>query len=68
MGTSTSFSQQPETSPAMAGHRRLTELRLPPMFFVSLEYRDSPPKLTASDLPEPEKFHERLAAWLMKQY
>jgi hypothetical protein len=38
------------------------------MFFIRMSYREIPPMLTASDLPAPEKFHERLAAWLMKQH
>ena len=67
MGTSSTI-RQPGTRHAVARNRRMTELRLPPMFYVSLENREGPPKLTANDLPEPEKFHERLAAWLMKQH
>jgi hypothetical protein len=27
-----------------------------------------PPRLTSTDLSHPETFHERLAAWLMKQH
>ena len=38
------------------------------MFFIRMSYRETPPMLMASDLPAPEKFHERLAAWLMKQH
>ncbi len=60
--------QRPDTRKAVGRERRLTELRLPPMFYVRLDYRESPPRLLASDLPEPERFHERLAAWLMKQH
>ena len=53
---------------AVARSHRFTELRLPPMFFIRMNYRETPPMLTVSDLPAPEKFHERLAAWLMKQH
>lgn len=60
--------QEPDTYRAVARSHRFTELRLPPMFFVRMNCRETPPKLTASDLPAPEKFHERLAAWLMKQH
>ncbi len=59
---------EPETRRAVARSHRFTELRLPPMFFIRMSYRETPPMLMASDLPAPEKFHERLAAWLMKQY
>ncbi len=60
--------QEPDTYRVVARSHRFTELRLPPMFFIRMSYRESPPKLMASDLPTPEKFHERLAAWLMKQH
>lgn len=63
----TSTIQRPESRRA-SSHRRLTELHLPPMFYVRFDLREGPPKLSVSDLPEPEKFHERLAAWLMKQH
>ncbi len=53
---------------AVSRERRMTELRLPPMFYVHFDERERPPRLQASDLHEPEKFHERLAAWLMKQH
>ena len=65
--TTTSI-QRPDTRKVVGRGRRLTELPLPPMFFIHLDSRESPPKLLASDLPAPEKFHERLAAWLMKQH
>lgn len=29
---------------------------------------EAPPRLEADDLQNPEHFHERLAAWLMKQH
>ncbi len=29
---------------------------------------DLPPRLTRTDLSHPEAFHQRLAAWLMKQH
>ena len=60
--------QGPETYRAVARSRRFTELRLPPMFFIRMSYRETPPMLTVNDLSTPEKFHERLAAWLMKQH
>jgi hypothetical protein len=63
-----STTHAPDTYRAVARSRRFTELRLPPMFFIRMSYRETPPMLTASDLPAPEKFHERLAAWLMKQH
>ena len=59
---------EPETYRAVARSHRFTELKLPPMFFIRMSYREAPPMLTISDLPAPEKFHERLAAWLMKQH
>lgn len=57
-----------ETFRAVARSHRFTELSLPPMFFIRLSTREVPPRLTVNDLPAPEKFHERLAAWLMKQH
>ena len=60
--------QGPDTYRAVARSHRFTELRLPPMFLIRMSYREKPPMLMVSDLPAPEKFHERLAAWLMKQY
>lgn len=57
-----------ETYRAVARSRRFTELSLPPMFFIRMSTREAPPRLTANDLPAPEKFHERLAAWLLKQH
>jgi hypothetical protein len=32
------------------------------------EDAELPPRLTPTDLSHPEAFHERLAAWLMKQH
>jgi len=57
-----------ESYRAVARSHRFTELKLPPMFFIRMNYHETPPMLTANDLPAPEKFHERLAAWLMKQH
>ncbi|MBL0312863.1 MAG: hypothetical protein IPP78_09160 [Holophagaceae bacterium] len=57
-----------DTYRAVARSHRFTELSLPPMFFIRMSYRETPPMLTVNDLPAPEKFHERLAAWLMKQH
>ena len=64
----TTTTQESGIHRAVARSHRFTELRLPPMFFIRMSYRETPPMLTASDLPAPEKFHERLAAWLMKQH
>jgi len=64
----TTSTHEPDTYRAVARSKRFTELRLPPMFYIRMSYRETPPMLTASDLPAPEKFHERLAAWLLKQH
>jgi hypothetical protein len=55
-----------------AGAALSTEARERLPIFLRGAFNDEdaelPPRLTTTDLSHPESFHERLAAWLMKQH
>lgn len=66
------------TAPGLKARPRDTALRPEALFRTSRNLRfssliriecepDLPPRLCRKDLKDPEQFHQRLVAWLMKQ-